>query len=46
MTAPPLVPATLVVRRFPHEITKHDVREVPVILKSQRTNNQYCVTAP
>ena len=39
MTARPLVPATRVVRRFFHEITKHDVQEVPFVLKSQSTNN-------
>ena len=46
MTARPLVPATRVVRRFSHKITKHDVRGVPFVLKSQSTNNQYCVTVP
>ena len=28
------------------KITKHDVRGVPFVLKSQSTNNQYCVTVP
>ena len=34
MTARPLVPATRVVRRFSHEITRHDEQEVPFVPKS------------
>ena len=41
MAARPLEPATLSLRRFPHEIVLHDDQQVPFVPKSWSKDNQY-----